>query len=203
MLIHLGLEVGDRNQMVSVERIRIGRYEVALRNTGEKFEFAVLDKDGSLVRRDSADSRDNALAMAQSLISDVQSQQNSKRKNGIPTAEEFAESLSRIRPSDAQWEMLFAHYKAPNRQLSATQLSEAAGYGSFTAANSQYGALGRKLSEDLEFETPLHYDDGRPFWTSVLTLDNVPATDEDTGHFKHTMREEVARALEILGVKPS
>ena len=189
--------------MAGIESIRIGRFEVKLRNTGERFEFAVLDKDGRLVRRENADSRDAALEQARALISDVQVQQNSKRKNGVPTAEEFAESLSRIRPSDAQWEMLFAHFKAPNRQLSATQLSKAAGYGSFTAANSQYGALGRKLSEDLEFETPIHYDDGRPFWTSVLTLENVPAKDEDTGHFKHTMREEVAHALEILGAKPS
>ena len=189
--------------MAGVERVRVGRYEIALRNAGAKFEFAVLDKDGRLVRRDSADSREAALEQARLLISDVQSQQKSKRKNGIPTAQEFAESLNRIHPSDAQWEMLFAHYRAPNRQLSAKQLSEAAGYGSFTAANSQYGALGRKLSQDLEFNTPLHYEDGRPFWTSVLTLENVPAKDEDTGHFKHTMREEVAHALEILGAKPS
>ena len=50
--------------MAGVERVRIGRYEIALRNAGAKFEFAVLDKDGRLVRRDSADSREAALEQA-------------------------------------------------------------------------------------------------------------------------------------------
>ena len=66
--------------MAGIESIRIGRFEVKLRNTGERFEFAVLDKDGRLVRRENADSRDAALEQARALISDVQVQQNLNAK---------------------------------------------------------------------------------------------------------------------------
>ena len=45
--------------------------------------------------------------------------------------------------------------------------------------------------------------DTKTIWGPVLTLENVAATDEDAGHLKHTMYEEVTHDLEKLGGKPS
>ena len=71
-------------------------------------------------------------------------------KVGIPTAEEYRQALGAIlKPGHSLWEMLKAHYEAPGKKMSSTQLADAAGYKDFTATNSQYGKLGRELCEYL------------------------------------------------------
>ena len=56
--------------------------------------------------------------------------------------------------SGGQRAMLRAHYEAPGRKITATQLAQAAGFANFSAANLQYGLLGAMLfaeiPEDLE-----------------------------------------------------
>ena len=79
--------------------IRIGRFEVKLRNTGERSEFAVLDKDGRLVRRE-CDQPGRRVGTGSSFNLKMFKSSKILNAKSVPTAE-FAESLSRIRPSDA------------------------------------------------------------------------------------------------------
>lgn len=64
--------------------------------------------------------------------------------------------------------MLRAHLAATDNIMSATELAAAGGYDSYVSANSQYGTLGRKLAEELEWNPPKH--EGVTTWTSTLAI---------------------------------
>ena len=122
-----------------------------------------------------------------------------KRVNGVPTTEEFVEAINFVKPTDAQWAMLKAHYHAPERKLTSLQLAKAGNYDHFYTGNTQYGTLGGSIARHLNYTPPGKYDDGKPLWITTITEDNHYNSDEDTGHFQHILREEVAKALKLLG----
>ena len=66
--------------------------------------------------------------------------------------------------------MLTAHLEAPDHILSASGLSAAAGYSSFSAANVAYGKFGHRLSDYLGWE-PTERNGGVPIWTFALATD--------------------------------
>ena len=66
-------------------------------------------------------------------------------------------------------------------------------------ANTQYGLLGHKLSDYLDYMPPGKYKDGQPLWITILVNHQGESFEEDTGYFQHEMRQEVAVALELLG----
>lgn len=86
--------------------------------------------------------------------------------------------------------MLLAHYAAPGRLMSATELARAAGYNVFGGANIHYGILGRRVGECLGLMKP-------PNWTQVLAEGR--GEDPASGHFQWEMRPALGRALEQLG----
>lgn len=58
----------------------------------------------------------------------------------------YVTALEAIRPiTEGQRRMLAAHYRAPNKIITATQLAKAAGYADYRGANIQYGALGKLI----------------------------------------------------------
>jgi hypothetical protein len=71
----------------------------------------------------------------------------------LPPPESYKEALLRIRDTlpEKHLQMLLAHYRAPNHTITATELAEAVGYKSFQAVNLQYGQLGRKLRDVMEY----------------------------------------------------
>ncbi len=144
-------------------------------------------------------SKVEAIKAVENFISKHKKDTVSKRVNSIPTPQEFAEALSSIKISDAQWEMLKAHYHAPNRKLTSSQLAEAAGFQHFYAANTQYGTLGGLIARYLEINPPGKYKDGKPLWITTITEENSESVENDTGHYQHILRNEVAEALEIVG----
>jgi putative restriction endonuclease len=84
--------------------------------------------------------------------------------------------------------MLQAHYHAPDRTLTATQMAKAVGYDGFGVANLHYGKLGRIVGTALGW-TPL-----------PTTLVGVLAEFEKPEREWHwIMRPAVAAALEQLG----
>jgi len=112
-------------------------------------------------------------------------------------AEEFKKALlsSRRDITDGQHKMLAAHYAASGHKLTATELAEAAEYPSYSAANLQYGLLGRTLGSWMSLK-PEKRLDGSPVWTTILALGSPDSPDD--GQFEWVMRPELARALEDL-----
>ena len=82
--------------------------------------------------------------------------------------------------------------------MTATELATAGGYDSYVSANSQYGALARKLAEELEWNPPEF--NGVPTWTFALATgaDGESRADmEALGYeqWRWKLRPEIAAAL--------
>ena len=177
---------------------KVGRYQIKVGNFPDGYRFAI-NINGGLFKRGVENTREKAFETARNLISNENSERLASRIDGVPTAEEFKEALSQVRVSDSQWDMLKAHYNAQGKKLSSTQLATAAGYDHLSVANMQYGALGHKLADELNYQPPGKYKNGDPLWITVLVHDSGITYEEDSGHFQHELREEVAKALELLG----
>jgi hypothetical protein len=116
-----------------------------------------------------------------------------------PESSEYVKAFRAIRSglSDGHFAMLKAHYLAPNRGITATQLSEAAGYLHYGAANLQYGIVGKKIYEELPTKL-LVRKDGTLIYTSALAT--AGDQDGDEGYWVWKMRPQVAAAIEVLGL---
>lgn len=99
--------------------------------------------------------------------------------------------------TDGHRAMLKAHYLAPNRCVTATQLAEAADYSSYGAANLQYGLVGKMLFEAMPMDIPKR-DDGTPIWTFMLAVPGNKDVPEDQWLWQ--MKPEVAKAAEVLAL---
>ena len=107
----------------------------------------------------------------------------------------FRHILPRL--SEGHRAMLKAHFHAPDRIITATQLARAAGYHGHGAANLQYGFVGRYLFEELP--TPLEIrKDGTPIYTMALAT-GVDRQGEEH-EWRWQMRPEVAAAIRYLGL---
>jgi len=84
--------------------------------------------------------------------------------------------------------MLQAHYHAPHRTLTATQLSRIMGYPVYKAANLHYGKLARIIGQRLG---------SRPLPEVILAV--LVTFDKPSHEWLWIMRPPVARALEQLG----
>ncbi len=130
------------------------------------------------------------------------------RRDGVPTAEEYREAFQAIAQSitKAQLAMLKAHYHAtadrnlanvPDRTLGTEELALAAGYPNHTTVNLQYGKLGRRLAEYLNYSPPNSELRGDEVWTLTLATGQKFA---GAGLWIWTMRPEVADALRDLDI---
>ena len=117
-----------------------------------------------------------------------------ERSPKIPTVEEFKNVLTAIAREPKWMKLLLAHYHAPGRTMSATQLAEAVGYEDYRGVNLQYGKLGYKVGKALQHTPTVTYADGRPIWTWVLATGKRT----DGGEWIWTLRPELAQALEEL-----
>lgn len=152
-----------------------------------------------------ADSEELAIAELQARLDDRDAQIAAGRgDDGTPSALEYAEAFNRIAMSAGQEAMLQAHLDAPDHCITATQLADAAGYENWSAANLQYGLLGQKLAEEMNYNPPLRAD-GSTIWTATIAgwdespdhakLDRAMERREDDEHFEWLMRPQVVEAL--------
>ena len=109
------------------------------------------------------------------------------KKEGYKT-DEYVTALRRVTIAPHHLRMLQAHYHAPERTLTATQMAKAVGYNGFGVANLHYGKLGRIIGDALGW-TPLPTT-----FVGVLSEFEKP---EREWHW--IMRPAVATALEQLG----
>lgn len=111
----------------------------------------------------------------------------------VASAEQYKKALGEVLISESQWTMLKAHFEAPNRSITYTQLAESAGYDDYAVANAQYGKLGRAIGEAVNFT--FAEPDTRPgekFYGSAIGMPN-PYT---TGEFQLVMHHELAKAIQ-------
>jgi len=101
---------------------------------------------------------------------------------------DYVAALRLVPVAPHQMRMLQAHYHAPNRTLTATQMSKALGYPKYGGANIHYGKLGRLVGEQLGW---------RPL--PELTVFVLVTFDKPGREWHWIMRPAVAKALERLG----
>ena len=129
-----------------------------------------------------------------------------RERDGFPGVAEVHMALKQIAISKGQDAMLHAHMRAPDMCLTATELAAAAGSQHYEAANSQYGKLGKKLAEELDW-TPVPYD-GLITWTFVLATgaDAAGSPIAEAGpasqHWRWRMRPQIAQAIALLDGRP-
>ncbi len=116
-----------------------------------------------------------------------------------PEALEYVRAFQKIASElpDSYVAMLKAHYRAPNRTITATQLSEAGGYQNWGAANLHYGMLGKRLYEHIAIDLNKR-EDGTLVYTGMLATEGVLSDEES--HWQWVMRPELAHAVEQLGL---
>lgn len=98
---------------------------------------------------------------------------------------------------DSYIAMLKAHYHAPNRELTAGQLAEAAGFENYGAVNLHYGKLGLRLWEIAPCQLPKDKK-GSLIYTYYLA-DGAP-DQEPTENHRWVLKEPIARAIEAIGL---
>ena len=179
------------------EPIKIGRN--ILKITVDETEYALWTPDHTLLGRGSCSSEEEAMKIAKNLISSEEKEIFNSRKDGVPSTEEFVKALSSIDVNDKQWTMLKAHFHSPKRKMTSSELAKEAPFKNFKGANGSYGRLAKKIADFLHFTPPGKYSDGRPLWITTLTHENSDSFENDTGHYQHILRDEVAEALKIIG----
>lgn len=139
------------------------------------------------------------LATKAALDAEHAGQRAARGPDGYPTAVEVRAALAAITLTDGQDAMLKAHLWAADNIMTATELAAAGGYDSYVSANSQYGTLGRKLAEELEWNPPEFK--GVPTWTFALATGadgDTRANMETTGYaqWRWKLRPELIAALQ-------
>lgn len=135
----------------------------------------------------------------ESLLFERQMAKASSRQGVDPTTEEATRALNRVLPklSDGQRAMLRAHLKAPGQRITATQLAEAAGYATYSAANLQYGLLGVMLFGEMPEDLPRRKD-GTPIMTCVIASGDDHREGAEA-QWIWKMRPHLVQALNLLG----
>jgi predicted HNH restriction endonuclease len=110
------------------------------------------------------------------------------KRNNKYTSDDYADAFRQLNIAQYHMRMLQAHYYAPDRTLTATQMSKAMGYLHFKAANLHYGRLGRLVGEKLGYY-PL----------PKQTVNVLVEFEKPGKEWLWIMRPEVAQALETLG----
>lgn len=100
-------------------------------------------------------------------------------------------------PSD--WAMIKAHYRAPNKSITASELADAVGFPNYNTINMRYGLLGQALYDTALLKLPDGAKDakGKPIYTFVIA-DGERMEGDD---WRWTMRPEMAAAMEELGLQ--
>lgn len=185
-----------------IER-RLGRYRlIAAPLAGKPVARAFLAgaRQGSgVVAETTGQTLEEALALlAETLIQRDAAAREARRLEDsiplrVPTAEEYRDALACVAPSDGQWAMLRAHAAAGSKGLISRELAEAAGWTDFSAANLQYGLLGRAVADYLGITLPKREDQTETAATFMLA---TGAWNGPDGTFLWVIHPELAAALD-------
>jgi hypothetical protein len=112
----------------------------------------------------------------------------------MPSVSEYKAALQEMDRvnmiTDNQREMLRTQYHAPDHAMTARELAQAVGYRSWRGANVQYGVLGKRMRETMNYR-------GEGQESYILSWLAQPQEVGDEWLF--VMHSELAQALEELG----
>ncbi len=180
---------------------RHGPYTIkagVLHGTATARAFVTGGKAGLVAQAD-ADSIEDAIATLKRDLDGRAATERSHRRHDpasgfdVPTAKEYLQALQVVKPHDAHLVMLRAHALAGDAGLTAGQLATDAGYQSLSAANLQYGVLGRQIAESIGCDLPassLRKD--ADVATGVLARAGTP---RESGSFVWVMHPELREAV--------
>ena len=117
----------------------------------------------------------------------------------VPAADQYEQALKAVKMNATQRAMLEHHFKAPNRTVTYTQLSKAAGKADYQVANKQYGDLGAAIGRYIGFEFPMAPRRGKPFYSGAIGID---APRSASNEYRLMMHHELAKAIEALKLFP-
>ena len=138
------------------------------------------------------ESLEDNLAQAKVFIDAKYAQRiKDRRMPQIGTVDDYSEALASLKLGAHERAMLSAHCKADQRKLTATELSESAGWDGVSPANSHYGRLGKRVAEHLSLDITGRDDLA---WTAALAT-----FDEETRQWE--MHVELAEALIRLNMQ--
>ncbi len=130
------------------------------------------------------------LAAKEWIDTNYRTQFDNRPETHIGTSEEYFNALQFLKLAPHEHAMLKAHRNAPNRKLTAPQISKAAGWEGAGPANIHYGYLGRRLAEYLELDLR---DGDDKYWTQAIAS-------YESGQSEWQMHEELAIALDKLNI---
>lgn len=112
------------------------------------------------------------------------------------SADDYRQTFDRIEMSDNQRRWLVAHYYSPDATTSMLQLASALGYTDHRAANGAYGALARKVADELPRAPHDIEDEEYVDWLQALA--HIVERDA-LNHSQWRLREEVVQAMLEMG----
>jgi hypothetical protein len=183
--------------MIASGQHKIGRYDVRTLRSAAGVKARVILGRGQFVDVEAV-TLEAALEGMRAALIERDSARLKCRVGGIPTAEEYLEALFRL---DARGEvaehhtrMLRALYNAPDRTLTATELSRAAGWSSHSSANEKLGQFAKAWALEMGYTPSEEQRDGTPVWTFALAKDAGERS--PTGEWCWKMRCELVDCLE-------
>jgi plasmid stabilization system protein ParE len=159
-------------------------------------------KDQTAVHKMVGSTVEEAILAARSAID---AKLGTAQREGTQAAAAYVQALEAILPrlTEPQRRMLQAHYYAPDRTMTASQLAHAAGYASYSGANLQYGILGKAILEQHPMEVRKRFD-GTPIYTFALAdapqRESAQTGDVDGAEWNWQMLPTLAHALRVLGI---
>jgi hypothetical protein len=174
-----------------------GRYKLVARiHTGAHRGW--LWRDGKMLIEVEASSNAAAIEALEAAFYELLEAKALEQGSSAPTDTATAQALLAIWVglAPSQIAMLRAHYHAPGRALTATQLAAAAKFKSYSGVNLHYGRVGWMLFGELPRTLPVDPKTGKPIYTFTLA-DGPPEPMPKAEQWVWTMRPEVARGLEI------
>ena len=183
--------------------VSFGRYLLKFVPSGSVWRGASYRGDERVGAILSEATKDEVVAALKRQIDEIDREfAEARARDGFPCAAEVHLALTRIPISKGQDAMLHAHLRAPDMILTATQLAKAAGSDHYEAANSQYGKLGKKRADQLDWSPP--HVNGGAIWTFALATGandsdrSIDTVEPDSDHWKWRLRPQIAEALTML-----
>ena len=94
-------------------------------------------------------------------------------------------------------QILQAHYNAPGRRMTPTQLAEAANWENYSAVNLHYGLLGKMVCEELGYVPEDYTSQGERNYTCGIAWGERETPESE---WIWTMYDNLAQAIKELGI---
>jgi len=176
------------------------KHKILARLNNGSIKGRVWDSEGTMLIELTGNNIDELVIELKDFVDSTITKKIDSRSNS-PKVSEYVHAFQNILEGlpESYMAMLKAHYYAPDRTLTATQLAKATGgvYKDWNTANLHYGTLGKRLHDELLIQLPKR-ENGTYIYTFMLATEGELSSEESQWQWK--MRPEVANAIEELGL---